>query len=294
MAERIATSTPKEDTLIVIREPSSWGRRIGRTFLALLVVALLIVGLVAAGVFLGRGQFNDDSVPVVGSLVDPEGPQSMVAVFAFPGDEIAAAGTLAKLDEQGVRVTVVYYADSAPTDEDSGATREQAEASTAVLGVDDVEFLDAPIGSLDPELALGLSRQLAPILADNPPAAILTTDEVGYNGSPARAAVAAAALEAVEQSETPIDTWQVVLAQPALEWAVNNAASFQGTYPVAEIGDAPKPTAAIEIDGVQAAKAQAVSQYSRGVPAVQALPYAEIVPSGFYYRALSREYFTEG
>lgn len=294
MAERIRTTTPKEDTLVVIREPSGWGKRVGRLVLAVVLVGALLAGLTVGGIFLARSQFNDDSVPVIGSLVDPEGPQSLVAVFAFPGDEIAAAGTLAKLDQQGVRVTVVYFANAAPESEDSGATAAQADASAAALGVDDVVFLDAPTASLDPALALGLSRNITPILADKPVGAVLTTDEVGYNGSPQRAAVAAATLEAVAQTEDPIQVWQVVLAQPALEWAVANAASFQGNYPVAEIADAPKPTAAIDLSGVKAAKAAAVAQYSRGVPAVQTLPYAEIVPSGFYYRALGKEYFTAG
>ena len=275
---------------------------------------LVLAGLILGGAVVARNVYNDDTVPVIDSLVGASGPQSLIAVFAFPGDEIAAAGTLARLDQQGVRTTVVYYADNAPDAEDSGADRFQAEAATQALGVDEVIFLERPADSLQPDVALGLSRTVMPILADNPPAAVLTMDdEVGYNGSPARRAVAEAAKLAVtrgnagqwaddfglvpdEQAPTvagSIALWQVVLAQPQLDWAVGNAAAFRGDFPVFDLTEAPAPSAAISITEAAGAKAAAVGEYSRGVPAVQVLPYSEFVPPELYYRVLDREYFRE-
>ena len=314
MAQRIRTAEWQPDTLVVIPDKPGWGRRIARTLGLLALVLLVLAGLILGGAVVARNVYNDDTVPVIDSLVNPDGPQSLIAVFAFPGDEIAAAGTLARLDQQGVRTTVVFYADTAPDAEDSGANRFQAEAATEALGVDEVIFLDRPVDSLQPDVALGLSRTVMPILAANPPAAVLTMDdEVGYNGSPARRAVADATRLAVTrgnagqwaddfglvpEDEAPtvagnIALWQAVLAQPQLDWAVDNAAAFRGDFPVFDLSEAPTPDAAISITEATGAKAAAVAEYSMGVPAVQVLPYSELVPPELYYRVLDREYFRE-
>jgi LmbE family N-acetylglucosaminyl deacetylase len=139
-------------------------------------------------------------------------------VIAHPDDEGLSGGTLARLVDEGHTVTVVCatrgevgeIADpSIATPETLGEVREgELRAAMAVLGIDDVRFLDYRDSGMagtpeneDPEALvqaepLGVSMELTALMQEVNPDAIITWDASGGYGHPDHIRVHEAATDA--------------------------------------------------------------------------------------------------
>lgn len=134
-------------------------------------------------------------------------PGSVLAIVAHPDDlEYGAAAAVAKWTSAGHRVTYLLVTrgeagiDGMPPDEAARLREREQRDSAAVVGVDEVEFLDHPDGTI--EYGLPLRRDLAAAIRHHRPDTLLLFNHreswgfPGSRNSPDHRAVGEAALDA--------------------------------------------------------------------------------------------------
>lgn len=111
----------------------------------------------------------------------PDNWQRALAVMAHPDDmEYGGAAAVAAWTRAGKQVTYLLLTkgeagiDSLPPDECARVRVEEQRASAAIVGVDEVEFLDHPDGVL--EYGLGLRRDIAAAIRRHRPEVVLATN----------------------------------------------------------------------------------------------------------------------
>lgn len=291
MAQRILVPDDL-DRVAVIGDARRWPaalRRVAVAAVALLVLAALVS---AAAALLARGRLNDDAVPRVDVPVAVASPQRALVVLAHPGDELHMAGTLSVLEQAGVSVAVVYLAATDPQESTaSGAAAQAASDAGRALGVDDVEFLGLPAGTLSPGTAAAVAPYVeTQIRRFSPGAVFAPDDQTGwYAGEQQRAAglAARAAVENMRASGEQVDAlWQVTLPESRVD-LVRQAA------PASSSADPRPPDVAVPIGSRAGAIAAARAAYGDQVAALDyAFPLSGVIPAEVYFRVLDREYLS--
>jgi len=277
-------------------------RALGRATVAIVVAALVGAGLVAAGMAVAREKVNDPGTPLAEPFLPPEMPQSLLVVLGAPGDEIAIAGTLAALEEQGAYVKIIFLAD-APTSGTRGVTGEQlqqrANQSAAVLGVDEVGFLGPRMGEILDRDVRRASRLVTDEIRALEPGMVLTYEPaLGLYGGDLRRAAASATNAAVrnivvEGGQTPL---RRVITLPVQRVGLVRSASADLD---AEYSNDPQVRVASPDVAVPIARHASTIAGARAVyPAQIALmgqlaPHSRLVPPEVYYRVFDREYFAD-
>ncbi|MDP4013345.1 MAG: PIG-L family deacetylase [Candidatus Nanopelagicales bacterium] len=279
-------------------------RRVVRR-LALVVAVMLVAGLVAGA--LARSMLNESETPEIASLVGSTAAPRLLAIFAEPGDELAAAGTLAQLDSSGVRTAAVYLTDGgAPA---QGADSDEAQSRPAKLppevasaiGLDQVDSLGyeaATIADQDPAV---IGKKVADIIAAFAPSTVLTLPAaVDANSREAHAVTGSIALNAVTQSgggkAGPVtQIWTATLPEQRIGTWLPMPGAFSD-YAAENENVLPEPTAAVSISGFAGQIHSAASVYDESMMD-ETQPWLGMLPAPVgpqvYYRVLDREYFSE-
>lgn len=264
-----------------------------------------LVGLVGV-----RSYVNNAKVPVVTSLVAPGNADSALAVIAHPRDELAMAGALHTMAQQGTEVTLAVMT---PGDvgRTTGTEEEIAEAtaltvqrqaeveqSAAALGIDEVVQFTFPNGRLEQTDQAQLTGAIAALIDQAQPSAVITFDTTfGYLGNADHRALGAAVLQVVEQGaatqpDYPVaQVWVPTLSPRVIEIAKDQSASFRRDYPT----DGPGlPPATVAVDVFLSARDKAAAARAHATHADEldhALPGFGLVPDAAYFRVFDVEYF---
>jgi LmbE family N-acetylglucosaminyl deacetylase len=281
----------------------------------ILLMGFSLIGftLLLSFLWIIRRQLQDDSIPVKEQLTEKMG--KVMFIFPHPDDEITCAGTLKKLDEQGIETILLTLTkgEAGPTSgliNEANASvkkaklaqlREQELHSVGkLLGIDYLEILDFPDGGIQNIASEQIKATLLEKINYYQPSIIVSYDDrIGLYGHQDHILVARYLKELWLESRhnpnfSPSRLYQVTLPKPMIQTALKISETFQKNYPNHPEDGLPFPSIAINITQFGSYKRQAIETHRSQKDMLNDLqPYYDKFPPFIYFWVFDKEYFTE-
>jgi len=228
------------------------------------------------------------------ALIPPKMPVDVLVVIARPGQEVTMAGTLAALDDAGAQVSVLSLTSGEAQPPNAGFGQErirgiradELRASSESLGVESVvigDYADGQLMAADPG---EVTAQIAKVVDEVRPSAILTVGDMTGDDSDSQA-VAGYSLAAAQAQDSPVArVWTVTRGDREVEWNAMLADPIAGK-------SVPEPDVSVRIQDEAAMKGQALQTHGTQSPDLVrgTYPYEDRIPALAYFRFWDREYF---
>lgn len=213
----------------------------------------------------------------------PTTPHTLLVILAHPDDEsFPMGGTLAKYAAEGVHVSLICATRGEAgipglSPQATGKLRElELHAAAAALGLAEVRFLgyhDSQLAQADPNQAMG---QLAKVMREIQPQAVVTFGPDGISGHPDHLAIHRFTTQAFDRAKLP----------GRLFYLAPSTATLQGCGVVPSQEMAGGPVAAIDVGDYLVTKVRAMQCHASQKPPYPGLPEEEAT------RLTCHEYFT--
>ena len=210
-------------------------------------------------------------------------PRSLLVILAHPDDEsFPMGGTLAKYAAEGVRISLICATRGEAgipglSPEATGQLRErELRAAAAALGLAEVRFLgyyDGQLAQADPDQAIG---QLAKVMREIRPQAVITFGPDGISAHPDHLAIHRFTTQAFDRANLP----------GRLFYLAPSAATLQGCGVVPSQEMAGGAVAAIDVGDYLVTKVRAMQYHASQKPPYPGPPEEEAA------RLTCHEYFT--
>ncbi|MBM7620744.1 LmbE family N-acetylglucosaminyl deacetylase [Bacillus tianshenii] len=268
------------------------------------ILILFLLLLSAIGTYSLNAYINDKTVPVKNTLVASGESKNLLAIFAHPDDEIMAAGTLHKLADEGVNITLLYLTkgEAGPTggivsQDELGAEREKETKKVAeILNVEHLEILDYPDGGLVEADQAAIKKSITDIIRQTKPSTVITFDDtVGLYGHADHLLTGKLVKEILLEESYGVERfYQMTLPQPMIDTALKISKTFQERYPTDPKDGLPQPTVAIKMASEAREKISVVKAHKTQWEVTgDVQPLHDKLPYWIYYRIFDREYFAE-
>ena len=269
---------------------------------------LILAGVLAAvGAFIAaRDRLNDAATPVVSGLTLPGEPPRVMAIWAHPDDEVAAAGALYQTAQRpGAHVVIVHLtageaarASGLPPTVLAEARRGEAQAAGRLLGAAKTYVLNFPDGGLCATAAGPVKSVLSDLIDQHRPAVLVSFDDrVGYYGHPDHVQAGRWVREIFQErcaddAFTPLRLYQATLPPPLIALARRHVKAFRDRYPENPDEGLPPPSIGIRIVRSAAVKRRLLDVHKTQAQVMADVqPFYDKVPAWLYYRLFDREYF---
>lgn len=243
---------------------------------------------------------NDTDVQLSGRTPGFLPPKSVLAVFAHPDDEIMAAGTLTKWKRAGAQIHLLYYTrgEDGPTGglvekQGLGDLREQELAEVArILRADSLSVLRYPDRYLNTVPQDTLERELAKKIAQCRPDTVICFDNtIGLYGHTDHAYAGLCAQALLQRKSLGVRQMLVMTLCPSMiALARRVSKTFRERY--RPENGLPAANLAIGIRRAGGVKKRVCLEHKTQRAVVgDVQPLVTKIPSFFYYRVFSREYY---